>query len=270
MKKRNRDINIFNMSALDLFATATGVFLVIALVLMPYYLKTNKSILGELRKTRIKLANCKKGRQSCQAKLAKVAVRDFDIVFVMDTTGSMSKQIYSLRENLNGIVRVLGKLAPKLRVGFVAYRDHGEPYVTQKFPITRMNKRGYQSLKGFLSNLQAKGGGDHPEAVQEGLRKAIQMRWRAKVRRIIIVIGDAQAHPADFSDINSMVTAFSNRSRRNHMVSAIFTARRGTRYFRSDKPFFELLARNGKGAYVEEPSRMLESILISVLQKTRG
>ena len=270
MKKRNRDISIFNMSALDLFATATGVFLVIMLVLMPYYLKTNKSILGELRKTKIKLANCVKGRQACQAQLARVVVRDFDIVFVMDTTGSMSKQIHSLRENLNGIVRVLGKLAPRLRVGFVAYRDQGEAYVTQEFPITRMNKHGYQSLKNFISNLQAKGGGDHPEAVQQGLRKAIQMRWRGKVRHIIIVIGDAQAHPADLSDVYSMVTAFSNRSRHNHMVSTIFTARRGTRYFVSDKPFFEQLAQNGKGAYVEESSRMLESILITVLQKTRG
>ncbi len=37
MKRPNRDINIFGMSALDLFASALGAFILITLVLFPYF-----------------------------------------------------------------------------------------------------------------------------------------------------------------------------------------------------------------------------------------
>ena len=39
MKFRNREINIFGMASLDLFASALGAFIVIAVVLMPYVLR---------------------------------------------------------------------------------------------------------------------------------------------------------------------------------------------------------------------------------------
>ncbi len=40
MKKKNRNIEVFSISALDLFASAMGTFILIAIVLFPYYLKT--------------------------------------------------------------------------------------------------------------------------------------------------------------------------------------------------------------------------------------
>ncbi len=288
MKKRNREINIFNISALDLFASATGVFMVVALVLMPYYLKTDKSLRAELREARVALektkkklkkteaelkaksavlATCQKGRRACEANLAKVSIRDLDLVFVMDTTGSMRRQIAGLRANLNGLVRVLGRLAPSFRVGFVAYRDFGEAYVTRVFPITDMSVSGYARLRSFIDGLEAKAGGDHPEAVQEGLKKAVAMRWRRNVRQIIVVIGDAPAHDRDMSAVYSMANRFSARSGRNNMVSVIYTAQRSSKYFGRGKSFFEQLANAGKGAYVVENARILESILISVLEK---
>ena len=288
MKKRNREINIFNISALDLFASATGVFMVVMLVLMPYYLKTDKSLKAELRETRTALketkkklkeseaelkaksaalVTCEMGRRACEANLAKVSIRNLDLVFVMDTTGSMRRQIDGLRANLNGLVRVLGRLAPSFRVGFVAYRDFGEEYVTRVFPITDMSASGHARLRSFIAGLEAKAGGDHPEAVQEGLKKATAMRWRRDVRQIIVVIADAPAHDRDMATVYSMANLFSARSGRNNMVSVIYTAQRSSKYFSHGKPFFEQLASAGKGAYVEEHARILESILISVLER---
>jgi len=43
MKRRDRELNIFSMSALDLFASALGAFILITLVLMPYYKKQTPS-----------------------------------------------------------------------------------------------------------------------------------------------------------------------------------------------------------------------------------
>ena len=41
MKKRLKEINIFSMSVVDLFACALGSFILIALILFPYYLKSD-------------------------------------------------------------------------------------------------------------------------------------------------------------------------------------------------------------------------------------
>lgn len=41
-RNRNREINIFSMSALDLFASALGAFILIAVIALPYYLNTDK------------------------------------------------------------------------------------------------------------------------------------------------------------------------------------------------------------------------------------
>ena len=56
VKRPSREINIFSLSALDLFASAMGSFILIAVLLFPYYQKS-------------------------------AIVRDLDLVFVMDTTG---------------------------------------------------------------------------------------------------------------------------------------------------------------------------------------
>ena len=40
MKRRSRELSIFNLSALDVLATATGVFVLLVVMLMPYYRKS--------------------------------------------------------------------------------------------------------------------------------------------------------------------------------------------------------------------------------------
>jgi hypothetical protein len=39
MRRNNRELNIFSMSALDLFCSAMGAFLLLALIALPYYLR---------------------------------------------------------------------------------------------------------------------------------------------------------------------------------------------------------------------------------------
>ena len=49
MKSRNREINVFSMSALDLFASALGAFIVVSIVLMPYFLHVDPEEVARLR-----------------------------------------------------------------------------------------------------------------------------------------------------------------------------------------------------------------------------
>ena len=48
MKSRSREINVFSMSALDLFASALGAFILIAIVLMPYFLRLSDEQVAQL------------------------------------------------------------------------------------------------------------------------------------------------------------------------------------------------------------------------------
>ena len=51
MKRRNREISIFSMSALDLFASALGAFILIAIVMFPYFPNTGMASQAELDET---------------------------------------------------------------------------------------------------------------------------------------------------------------------------------------------------------------------------
>lgn len=73
MKRRNREISIFNMSTIDLFACATGAFILLTLILLPYYLNIDRSYLdviakleGDLEETATKLAETEGELESSQ------------------------------------------------------------------------------------------------------------------------------------------------------------------------------------------------------------
>ncbi|MDR1922595.1 MAG: hypothetical protein LBS31_12775 [Candidatus Adiutrix sp.] len=52
MQRRSREINIFSLSALDLFCGAMGAFMLLALIALPYYLKRNIPLEQELARLR--------------------------------------------------------------------------------------------------------------------------------------------------------------------------------------------------------------------------
>ena len=56
MKSRSRELNIFSMSALDLFASAMGAFILIAFVLFPYFPNTGDAAeIAKLEKEKLRL-----------------------------------------------------------------------------------------------------------------------------------------------------------------------------------------------------------------------
>ncbi|MBF0220228.1 MAG: hypothetical protein HQL49_11990 [Gammaproteobacteria bacterium] len=44
MRRKSREVNLFSLSALDLFASALGAFMLIAIMALPYYLKTDQQL----------------------------------------------------------------------------------------------------------------------------------------------------------------------------------------------------------------------------------
>lgn len=123
-----------------------------------------------------------------------------DVVFVLDTTGSMDGLIEGAKQKIWSIASRLasGTPTPRIRVGLVGYRDRGDAYVTKRFDLSEDLDAVYASLQGF----KADGGGDTPEHVGKALGEAVSlMKWTddAKAARMIFLVGDAPAHD-DYKD----------------------------------------------------------------------
>jgi hypothetical protein len=131
-----------------------------------------------------------------------------EVVFVLDTTGSMSGLIEGAKRKIWSIADELSNAEPRpeLRVGLIAYRDRGDAYVTQRFDLTTDLDAMYEKLQSF----QADGGGDGPESVNQALREAVeQTQWTrgAGVYRAVFLVGDAVPHMDYDNDQPYTVTA---------------------------------------------------------------
>jgi len=322
--RRNRTLDLLSISALDLFASALGVFVLMAVLLFPFYLK-QPSVQAELDGARAQMSaagmalteaqraaseaaealgatealNARAVDQLQQAEaskaeaeqalavaaarsreigdltaslneeLASIAIADLDLVFVMDTTGSMRREIADVQANLMGIVRVLHRLAPSLNVGFVAFRDRGEEYVTRAFPLSPMSIANMPRIQEFVESLSAKGGDDYPESVGAAIREAVAMNWRDDAQGRIIVIGDAPDRSGELPGIFSLARQFRASAPSDDLpraISTIFTqGRRET-----GRQFYQDLAEAGGGDYVDHQGRLIESVLLSVLDPSGG
>jgi len=123
-----------------------------------------------------------------------------DVVFVLDTTGSMSGLIAGAKAKIWSIANQIlsGKPTPRVRFGLIGYRDKGDAYVTKRFDLTTDIDAIYEELMKF----QAGGGGDTPEHVNRALAEAVEkMTWTGekKALKIIFLVGDAPPH-MDYKD----------------------------------------------------------------------
>lgn len=130
----------------------------------------------------------------------KQADRSVEVVFVLDTTGSMGGLIAAAKEKIWAIANTLAtaKPAPTIKMGLVAYRDRSDAYVTKVTDLTDDLDAVYKELMDF----QAQGGGDGPESVNQALHEAItKIAWSKddKTYRVVFLVGDAEPH-MDYED----------------------------------------------------------------------
>jgi hypothetical protein len=120
-----------------------------------------------------------------------------DVVFAVDTTGSMGGLIEGAKRTVWSIATHIRQTEPDadLRIGLVAYRDIGDDYVTRDFALTGDLDAVFAELSGY----QADGGGDTPEDVAAALDGTLhKMRWRDGAKKLVFLVGDAP--PADRGD----------------------------------------------------------------------
>ena len=163
MKKRNREINIFSMSALDLFASAMGAFMLLALVYLVFFTMTSRSpvaqpeppepvdcpvapplpeptpcpVVPDTKPLEDALAACRLGQAedrqrtaACEADNAELNEQvdqlefpHLDLVVALDVTGSMTGPLDGLKNEIDQLMDVMSKMAPSFAIGIVAFGD---------------------------------------------------------------------------------------------------------------------------------------------------
>lgn len=120
-----------------------------------------------------------------------------DIAFMVDATGSMGDEIHYLQAELADVIDKVKDTLPglSLRTGSIFYRDKGEQYLTRTSPL----QSDLKPTLDFIKKQSAGGGGDYPEAVEEGLERALkELDWNPKARaRLLFMVLDAPPHQDD-------------------------------------------------------------------------
>ncbi len=128
------------------------------------------------------------------------AHKNAEIVFCLDATGSMSGLIGTAKEKIWNIVSELAQSndIDTLKMGMIFYRDRGDNFVTKKISLTTDLDEAYSELL----DVNADGGGDTPESVNQALNEAITaLKWSTdkNTYRTIFVVGDCPPH-MDYQD----------------------------------------------------------------------
>lgn len=138
-------------------------------------------------------------RLDATAEAAPVAL---DVVFLIDTTGSMGDEIDRLKANITSMSEKISALpaAPEVRYGMTLYRDRGDLFETRTFDLTE----DQGAFSAALDEVQADGGGDTPEDLNAGLRDALDKQsWRGDdAVKLVFVVADAPPH-LDYADSTS-------------------------------------------------------------------
>jgi hypothetical protein len=185
-----------------------------------------------------------------------------DIVFVFDSTGSMTRTIHDTKTTIVQMLGVLRLLVPDARVGLVTYRDRGpsEDYLVREVPLDV----DYWRATNFVQFVVAEGGSDRPEDVRAGLEAAFRQHWRPAARRVVVLAGDAPPHRKDVGPMLDTVRAFAGNGR--SFVHTLVTS--PERAGDDTREHFEEIAQSGRG--VCEPLARHDLVLQRVLTLAFG
>jgi Mg-chelatase subunit ChlD len=115
-----------------------------------------------------------------------------DVVFVVDTTGSMSDDIDAVKADMRQILTHLRERNPDSRVGVVGYRDITDDYLTRTFLFLTPDDA---AIEAAIASIEVSGGEDWREHVYAGINTALELQpWRREASQHIILMGDAPPH----------------------------------------------------------------------------
>jgi hypothetical protein len=169
-----------------------------------------------------------------------------EVVFILDTTSSMSGLIQAAKEKIWSIATTMASAQenPDIKIGLVAFRDRGDAYITRVYDLSDDLDSMYVSLMEF----NAQGGGDGPESVNQALYDAVhKISWSSdsNVYKVAFLVGDAPPHMDYRNDVKYPVT-LTAATRKGIVINTIQSGQH-----MSTKPAWQEIAMLGQGVYFQ-------------------
>lgn len=120
-----------------------------------------------------------------------------EVAICIDTTSSMQSMIDACTLVFEDVVFLLNAVAPDFKIGLVHYKDvDSNP---KGGAVIAGLSKNTATVRRKLAALKVKGGGDTPEAVEDGLAKALSTRmgWSESTAKLVLLVGDAPPHKGD-------------------------------------------------------------------------
>ena len=133
-----------------------------------------------------------------------------DLLFLIDTTGSMNCYLKGIKKLMRKIIWDLEKCLSKylideidiLKVGILTYKDHEDEDKTYLTNIDIDLNGNLDKVNNIIMSLNCCGGKDEPEAVLDGLKVALDnISWREHSIKYIYHILDAPCHGKKYNNI---------------------------------------------------------------------
>jgi hypothetical protein len=180
-----------------------------------------------------------------------------EVAFVLDTTGSMGDLIDGAKRKIWSIATTIVDNNPNadIAMALVAYRDRGDDYVVKSTPLST----DVQGLYGKLIKLDAAGGGDDPESVNEALDKAISgLQWSSdgNVKHIVFLVGDAPPH-MDYRQERQYPQILKTAAEKHIVVNAVQAGEMS-----ETTPIWKEIAQFGHGRYISIPQNGGEVVIV--------
>lgn len=113
-----------------------------------------------------------------------------DIVFIIDSTGSMSSPISNVKANIDSFISSIESSGINVNLGLVDYKDVNTRELTTTYPMTG----DLDTFKSNLNTISVSGGGDFPESGLEGIKGAMSYSFRDDATINFILVTDALVH----------------------------------------------------------------------------
>jgi len=139
-----------------------------------------------------------------------------DLVFILDTTGSMSAPSVNVLNQLDQIASSVAALTPNVQYGLVTFRDYTGG-LNYSFRVDSQLSSNIENLRTSLASQTFGGGGDAPESAIEGLYQGSRLNrisWRETSSKVVVLITDNpfKVPPAGYASFEAMVDSLNERN----------------------------------------------------------
>jgi hypothetical protein len=257
MKARSREINIVSMSALDMFCSALGAFMFLALLFSAFVPNLGPSS-EEAARLRQALRESEQTLERAQAErdaaVTRIEAQAVEIAIVIDTTASMTGPIEGLKSQIRDFAQVVSRLAGDARIAIVEYKDNDacpQMQSVRTLPLTPVDRTGVARIQAFADSLRPGTPCDNnapEEDVADAIRTALRLGWsRPAAQRYIVVIGDNPPHDQAERD-QSLADARAWGGAGSHLSALLLRDIRTAGDGAAAGQFYAELARRGNGA----------------------